>query len=289
MRAPGPSPARRVRERLRSELGERALSTLPSGYQRLGRVLVLQIPEELRPHFGAIGHAWCSELGVETVLRRAGEAQGELRIPQFERIIGQDATTEVVEYGVRFRFDAQRIMFARGNRAERHRMATEVAEGERVADLFAGIGYFALPIAVAGRAREVWAVEKNPESFRFLEENVRRNRVSSRVRVVRGDNRSVDLPRGRFTRVVLGYLPSSLPWIERSLELLSSRGGTVHAHLVVGHREGKGAAEELVRRAAEAAGGRVHDVRGRTVKAYGPGREHVVVDLSVEPSGRNST
>jgi tRNA wybutosine-synthesizing protein 2 len=276
-------PAERVRRRMAETIGLPVAQRLPTRYQRLGRVLILRLPEELRAHFRSIGAVWCAELGVETVLRYSGETEGELRIPQLEFIAGDDARTEVVEHGIRYRMDAQRILFARGNRAERHRAALVTSHGEIVADLFAGIGYFALPAAVTGRAGRVWAVEKNPFAFGFLKENISLNHVSDRVECHRGDNREVNLPLGTFDRVFLGYLPTSLPWVPRALSLLKPAGGTIHAHLVVGRHDGASSAEANAVQAVERTGASVGAVSSRVVKAYGPGREHVVVDLSATP------
>jgi tRNA wybutosine-synthesizing protein 2 len=281
-------PAERVRRRIASTVGSSVAAQLPSGFHRLGRVLLLRLPEALRPHFTAIGAAWRSELGVGAVLRRAGETEGELRIPRLELIAGEDARTEVVEHGIRFRLDAQRILFARGNRNERHRAGTATRPGEVVADLFAGIGYFALPAAVTGQAGQVWAVEKNPTSFVFLTENVRLNRVTDQVECLRGDNREVDLPSGTFDRVFLGYLPTSVPWIPRAVRLLKPAGGTVHVHLVVGANDGVAAAETEVIRSVQGADAAITSIASRTVKSYGPGREHVVVDVTVTPPVKES-
>ena len=278
-------PAERVRREIASSLGSSVAERLPTGYQRLGRVLILRLPDALRPHFPEIGTAWCAELGVGAVLRRAGETGGEFRLPRFELIAGSDTRTEVVEYGIRYRLDAQQILFARGNRAERHRAGTETRPGEIVADLFAGIGYFTLPAAVTGRAGHVWAVEKNPAAFEFLLENVRQNGVPDRVTCVRGDNREAELPLRTFDRAFLGYLPSSVRWVPRALALLKPEGGTLHVHLVADRREGVSGAEAEVSRAVEQAGASVGAVRSRVVKAYGPGRQHVVVDLTARPAG----
>ncbi len=287
MRERAGAPAERVRRRVARAAGPSVACRLPDGYHRLGRVLVLRLDESLRPQFGLIGEAWREELGVGAVLRRAGEAAGELRLPRFERIAGTDAETEVVEYGVRYRLDAERLLFARGNRAERHRAGAVTRPGEVVADLFAGIGYFALPAAVHGRAARVWAVEKNPLAFRYLVENAARNGVADRIRPLRGDNREVELPAAAFDRVFLGYLPSAVPWVGRAVELLRPAGGTVHVHLAVGTREGRPGAEAEVGAALARAGAPAEALTSRTVKAYGPGKEHVVVDARVgsRPAG----
>ncbi len=255
---------------------------MPAGYQRLGRVLLLRLPPSLRPFFPEIGAAWRAELGVATVLVVAGPVAGEFRIPQVERIAGSATETEVVEHGVRWRFDAARIMFAAGNRTERRRAGELVRPGERVLDLFAGIGYFSIPAARTGRAREVVAVEKNPVALEYLTANVALNGVRDRVRVVAGDNREVDLPAGWADRVFLGYLPSAIPWVPGAVRLLHPAGAWLHIHTNVESRGGRRQAIAEVERAlAEGRARPLGPLSVREVKAYGPGRTHVVVDARV--------
>lgn len=278
------SPAERVRERLRSVAGDAAAEAMPRGYQRLGRVLLLRLPARLAAFGPVIGKAWSEELGVEAVLDHRGPVDGELRRPRLEFLYGADAETEVVEHGTRWRLDASRLMFAAGNRVERLRFARLVRPGEHVADLFAGIGYFTVPAARARPEARFVAVEKNPLAFRYLGENLRRNGVTRRVEAFLGDNRTAPLARLSFHRVLLGYLPSSLPWVPRAVGLLAREAGTVHVHLVVDARGSLTRGAELVTAAVERTGATVlGSPRPREVKPYGPGRAHVVVDVTVRP------
>jgi tRNA wybutosine-synthesizing protein 2 len=249
-------------------------------------VVLLRLPEELRPYYPAIGEAWRSERGVATVLVRTGPVVGEFRRPSVERIAGDGSETEVVENGIRFRLDAARLMFAEGNQGERRRVGRLVRPGETVVDLFAGIGYFTLPALVHGRAARAIAVEKNPLSFRYLEANLRLNSVADRATAMLSDNRDAPVPLGEADRVFLGYLPSSVPWVGRALELLSPSGGWLHVHLVANARPGVVGAEAEVRDAVAASGGGIGRLAGREVKPYGPGRQHAVVDVEVTPPRR---
>jgi tRNA wybutosine-synthesizing protein 2 len=281
-------PAERVRERLRAAAGEENARAMPAGYQRLGRVLLLRLPERLRPYFTEIGAAWQSELGVATVLVRSGPVHGELREPRVERIAGERTETEVVEHGIRWRFDAARIMFAQGNKSERWRAGRLVRPGESVVDLFAGIGYFAIPAARSGPTSRVRAVEKNSLAFRYLTENAALNGVADRLEPILGDNREVALVPGRADRVFLGYLPRAQPWLPRAVELLRPEGGWVHLHTVVDARGGAAAAIAEAESGLRGTGARLLAApEVHSVKPYGPGRTHVVVDLRVE--GRRRT
>ena len=276
--ARAPPPAERVRERLRAAAGDRLANAMPAGYQRLGRVLVLRLPSEYRPYFPVLGDAWQAALPVRTVLVRTGPIAGELRTPGVERIAGDGTETEVVEHGVRWRFDAAAIMFAAGNRSERRRAGALVRPGETVVDLFAGIGYFAIPAARHG-AREVLAVEKNPIAVRYLRENAALNGVAATLRPVPGDNRTVPLPAHAADRIFLGYLPSAVPWVARALELVRP-GGWLHVHTLADARSATSLAVREVRAALAAAGTEpAEEPRARAVKPYGPGRTHVVVDV----------
>ena len=275
-----PGPVERVRRRLAGTMTPAQIGRIPDGYQRLGSVLLVKLPESLRPSFGEIASAYREELGVDTVLRRRGPIGGEFRLPDVETLLGGSTETEVRENGIVYRFDAARVMFAAGNRAERERVGRLVRPGEAVADLFAGIGYFTLPAAVHGRAGRVVACEANPVSFSYLQENVRTNRVGDRVTPVLGPNEAADLPLGAFDRVLLGLLPSAVGWTPRAIGLVRPTGGWLHVHVVVGSRDGVGSAEAAVRKVA---GDRGRSVRGREVKPYGPGRVHVVVDVDVGP------
>jgi len=271
----------RVRERVRQRCGDEVARRLPPGYHRLGRVLLLRLPPEIEPYLGEIGNAYQAALQVDTVLNRRGPELGEFRLPQVELIAGSGTEAEVREFGIRYRLDAAQVMFARGNRTERHRAGELTRPGDTVVDLFAGVGYFALPAAVLGQARTVFAVEKNPIAFEYLRQNVRINRVEDQVVTLFGDNRQVDLPTGSADRVFLGYLPSSLPWVARAVSLLQPDGGWLHVHLLGGTRAGLAGVRDEVLTTVNQSGRRVLTACPREIKAYGPGRVHAVVDVEI--------
>jgi tRNA wybutosine-synthesizing protein 2 len=284
-RGPRRPPVERVRDELAAAAGPWLAAQLPSGYQRLGHVLVVRWPESLRAHFPVLSEAFRRALGVRTILRHSGPVAGEERTPTFETLLDGPTETEVVEGGVRWRLDAARLLFSSGNRSERARAGRLVLPGETVVDLFAGIGYFALPAAKVGRAARVLAVDRNPLAVRYLEENIRRNGVGDRVEPVLGDNREVPLPGSQADRVFLGYLPSAVPWVARAVPLVRPDGGWLHVHTVADAGEGwRGVEDEVAAAIARVPGARADSVRAREVKPYGPGRTHLVVDARVTPS-----
>ncbi len=286
-RPPPIPPVERVRFRLAQSAGAQVARLLPRGYQRLGDLLVVRLPEALAPHAREVAEAYREEFRVRNVLASDGGEEGEFRHPRLRPLLpGESTETLHREAGLLWELDVAQVMFSKGNRHERERMAWRVRPGERVCDLFAGIGYFTLPMALRGTHSTFWAVEKNPVAFDYLQRNLLRNGLSPRVRALLGDNREVELPRASFDRVVMGYLPSSLPFLPRAVGLLDPDGGWVHAHLLVGSRDPVGEAQEAFHRIAHHEGAEVLESAWHPVKAYGPGRLHGVVDARLRPPSR---
>ncbi|MFB6119753.1 MAG: class I SAM-dependent methyltransferase family protein [Halobacteriaceae archaeon] len=216
---------------------------------------------------------------AHTVLDRCGIA-GEHREPDVRVVAGRgDTETVHVEHGTAYALDLADVMFSPGNEAERVRTGRAVASGETVLDMFAGVGYFTLPVARAGAS--VLAVERNPAAFRHLVENTRRNGVADRVRPVLADCRDVVARRDvAADRVLMGHYDAE-SYVDAALSALAP-GGTVHLHATTP------AADPFARPVARlraTAGDRAVTVRDRrVVKSYSPGVDHVVVEASV--SGR---
>jgi len=250
---------------------------LPRKWELFGDVLVLRLDPSLDNHEDAIARSYSSVLRAKTVLRDVGGVKGEYRKPVLRKIIGSDTVTVHVENGVKFKFDVSEIMFSSGNVEERTRMAGIKCDGETVVDMFAGIGYFSLPLAVYQNPKKVIACELNPVAHSFLVENVRLNGVYGTVEPILGDNR--DLPGTSIAdRVIMGYVKTTHEFLPTALRLLRS-GGVVHYHEtcpneLLPHRP--------VQRILESAKGcRVEVERLKEIKSYAPGISHVVVDARI--------
>ncbi|MGQ0796263.1 MAG: hypothetical protein ACT4OI_00125, partial [Methanobacteriota archaeon] len=140
-----PDPALEIRDRLASA-GVPA-SAVPAGWERIGDVVVVRLPPSGRAHARTIGRIHGEVLGARTVVEDRSGVHGPMRTPDVRPLWGDGTETVHVEGGVRFKLDLARVMFSSGNVAERGRTADAVRAGDVVVDLFAGIGYFALPIA----------------------------------------------------------------------------------------------------------------------------------------------
>jgi len=260
---------------------EAELEQTPGSWAVVGSVVLVDVGDAPRPD--EVGDALLALHGqADTVLAREG-VSGEHREPSVAVIAGEgDTETVHVEHGTTYAMDLAEVMFSPGNKAERARMGEVTKEGERVLDAFAGIGYFALPMARAGA--EVTAVERNPVAFEYLLENAVRNGVQDRLHAYRGDNREV-VPEltadgAGFERAVLGYY-ESWEYLDALLPAVES-GGAVHLHEATPEGLIPDRPVDRLTDAALGLGRSVEVLDVREVKGYSEGVAHVVVDARVE-------
>ncbi|MFQ3320482.1 MAG: tRNA wybutosine-synthesizing protein 2 [Natronomonas sp.] len=277
-----------LRERgLEDVLADRGFSpaeidAAPSSWSVIGSVILVDFgdvsaEESLdAEHRREVGDALLELHGnADTVLARGG-VSGMRREPQTEVVAGSGETETIhTEHGTKYAVDLSRVMFSPGNKAERARMGEVVTDGERVFDMFAGIGYFSLPMARNGA--EVTAAEINPDAYRLLVENAMLNEVSERVRAVLGDCRDVE---ATADRVVMGYYEAH-EYLDAGLDALVP-GGMLHLHEATPEARFPERPIERLEAAAETAG-RTVDVRdSRVVKSHSAGVVHGVVDARID-------
>jgi tRNA wybutosine-synthesizing protein 2 len=247
----------------------------PGSWAVVGSVVLVDIGDVPRPE--EVGEALLSLHGeADTVLARGGVSRAT-REPEVEVLAGEgDTETVHTEHGTRYALDLAAVMFAPGNKDERARMGEVVREGERVFDMFAGIGYFTLPMARAGAA--VTAAEVNPTAFRYLVENAVLNGVEDRISAFRADCRDVEVE--AVDRVVMGYY-DAWEYLDAALAALRP-AGVVHLHEATPEAELWDRPVSRLREAADERGRGVEVLDRRVVKSHSPGVEHVVVDARVE-------
>jgi tRNA wybutosine-synthesizing protein 2 len=192
-------------------------------------------------------------------------------------ISGEGTETVHKENGILYKLDVARVMFSSGNMEEKRRMASLDCRGETIADMFAGIGYFSLPLALHAKAERVVACEINPVAFGYLVENIALNRVETVVQPFLGDNR--DLPGEHWAdRVLMGYVGTTEHFLPKAFELVKS-GGVIHYHETCPVEEFP--ERSLKRIAASAGEARIEVLRQDEVKSYAPAISHYVIDFRV--------
>ena len=212
---------------------------------------------------------------VKTIMK-IDHIQGTKREPVYKILYGSETETIHKENGCLFKLDLAKVMWSKGNNNERLRIAKLVKDDETVIDMFAGIGYFSIPIGVHSNAKEVISIEINPNSYRFLCDNVKLNKLNNVIPIL-GDC-MVETPNFKADRIVMGYVKTTHHYLKVAIDSLNE-GGILHYHETV--------PEKLIdtrpieRITAQSGNRDVELLKINKIKKYAPGVEHVVIDARI--------
>ena len=276
-----------LKEKLTEDLSVEELSALPGGFQTVGNLIILRLNPILLSKKRIIAEK-CLELypKIRAVYLNRGIVKGQYRTPEhIEFVLGEDnPIVEHKEHGVTYRFDMTKIMFSKGNINERKYLGSLIVPGEIIIDMFAGIGYFSLPIAKNAEPQKIYSIEMNPLSYKFLVENITINQFEQIIIPIKGDCK-IEVPKLaksgiRADRVIMGVFPAPKDYITEALTVAKDLGTIYHYEGV----EEKGTYLRLFEEFNEVA--KRFDcscelLDKRFVKSYGPKLYHLVIDVLV--------
>jgi len=279
------------KENLKRELKEllsiNELNLLPSGFQTLGKAIIIKLNPKLMYRKQEIGNA-CLRLlpHIKSVFLNAGKIQGIFRTPEnIEFIAGNNnSIVEHQEHGIIYKFDLTKIMFSKGNVNERKYLSSLVKKNEIIVDMFAGIGYFSLPIGKHSNVKQIYSVEINPLAHAFLVENIKINRLEAKIIPILGDCKEevkkLSNSGLKADRVIMGVFPAPKQYIKEALSLAKRDGTIYHYEGVVEKQKFMDLFDEF-KTIADSEHAECSLLSKRFVKSYGPNLFHVVLDILV--------
>jgi tRNA wybutosine-synthesizing protein 2 len=275
-------------ENLKGRIDEDKLQYLPSGFQRIGDIIILNLNKEIVKYKKEIGKIVLDNFKIRSVCIKEGGITGKFREPQISVIAG-DKNTVVTHFenGCYYRFDIRKLMFAKGNLSERVRIAKQVGHDEIIVDMFAGLGYFSVPIGKIARPKKIYAIELNPVSFGFLKENIKLNKIETIIEAINGDSKEEVLKlveKGiKADRVLMGYLPPPKEFLPYAFKIIKRNGFLHYEDLIRTEHadEDIDKTMKMISGEAEKQGFKVKLLLAKRVKGYAPKIEHYVMDCLV--------
>ncbi|EEB74761.1 class I SAM-dependent methyltransferase family protein [Thermococcus sp. AM4] len=251
---------------------------LPSSFDIIGDIAIIELPEELMPYGRAIGEAILRvHRHIKAVFAKGSKVEGEYRVRELIHLAGEKRTETLHrENGIRLRLDVAKVYFSPRLATERMRIFRKAKPGEVVFDMFAGVGPYS--ILLARKAKLVFAVDLNPWAIRYLEENIRLNKVYNVVPIL-GDVRKVA---GKLMadRVIMN-LPKFADRFLREAMLSVRNGGVVHYYGFGPEEDLYSEHEAKIKAVARELGFSVEFIERRKVRPYAPRQFNIAIDFRV--------
>ncbi|WP_393971808.1 class I SAM-dependent methyltransferase family protein [Oxyplasma meridianum] len=158
--------------------------------------------------------------------------RGEFRTRDLELICGQGNTRTIYrENGLRFVVDVGNAYFSPRLATERYIVAKSALEGERIIDMFAGVGPFSVTIANMKRC-EIHAFDSNPAAMDLMKENIGMNKIKGKIFPHLGDASEMILKYSEMDRVIMNLPHTSFSFIEKAYAALR-KGGFVNYYEIL--------------------------------------------------------
>ena len=261
---------------------------LPRKWKKIGDIAIIDFSKIDKEKRKDLARLYAEELKVKTIVQK-NKIIGELREPKdITLLYGDETVTEISEYGVKYRLDIAEIMWSPGNMGWRSVLAgpNEVAEfytfnnPKTIIDYFAGVGYFSIQMARGYPNSKIIAIDKNPNSIKYLKINVEANQINN-IKIINDDCRNVNL---KGDVIHLGYIGNTIDFVDHASSFLN-QNGTIIFHEAYRNNwlgfksrsDWKGIPTNFSNIMKEK-GFKVDNFK--RVKFYGPSTSHIVASLS---------
>ena len=266
-------------EILEDELTPEEIENLKTSFDTIGDIVILEIPDELQDKKQLIGDAAYKFTKRKAIYMKKSAIKGTIRVRDLEFLSGvDDSLTIHKEHGVRLKLDVREVYFSPRLATERKRVMESVKDGEKILDMFCGIGPF--PIVIArNKDVDITAVDINEAAIKYLDENVKLNKLKGNIESHCGDVREVSKGfKTKFDRIIMNLPGLAYSFLDVAIDLIEDDG-------IINYYEFSDSYEQGIKRLNEAASGagkKVEILNTRKVKSISPDEWHVSIDAKIK-------
>ena len=266
-------------EILEDELTPEEIENLKTSFDTIGDIVILEIPDELQDKKQLIGDAAYKFTKRKAIYMKKSAIKGTIRVRDLEFLSGvDDSLTIHKEHGVRLKLDVREVYFSPRLATERKRVMESVKDGEKILDMFCGIGPF--PIVIArNKDVDITAVDINEAAIKYLDENIKLNKLKGNIESYCGDVREVSKGfKSKFNRIIMNLPGLAYSFLDVAIDLIEDDG-------IINYYEFSDSYEQGIKRlneAASSAGKKVEILNTRKVKSISPDEWHVAIDAKIK-------
>ena len=277
----------RLKKKLTSTLSQEALGKVVSSFDLVGDIAIIKAPANPEDAEAIAKQLMAVHKCVKTVLAQSSPVRGDHRTRELTLLAGENKTVaKYKEAGCIFAVDVEKCYFSPRLKHERLRIAGLVSPNETVVNMFAGVGCFSIIIAKRVPQAKVFSIDINPAAYRFMEENIRLNRVFGRVHPILGDSQEIVQTqlRGVTDRVLMLLPEKALEYLPAALSALKRSGGWIHYYdfqHAYGNEDPVKKTEQKVAEKLDRLGAKYCFTCGRVIRSTGPNWYQTVLDIQV--------
>ena len=266
-------------ELLEGELTPGEIEELRTSFDTIGDIVILEIPDDLEDKKQLIGDAALKFTKRKSIYMKRSAIKGTTRVRDLEFLSGvDDSVTIYKEHGARLKLDVRQVYFSPRLATERKRVMESVLDGEEILDMFCGIGPF--PIVIARNKNvDITAVDINSEAIKYLDENIKLNKLKGNIKTYCGDIAEVSKSFNcKFDRIIMNLPGLAYTFLDLAVDLIKDGG-------IINYYEFSDSYDQGIKRLESACSKKnkkVEIINCRKVKSTSPGEWHVAIDGKVD-------
>ena len=263
-------------------LTKKQLDLMPSSFDTVGDILIFsEFTKELEKKEKISGTKILDNFkNIKVITKKTKKYGGTFRTPILKIMAGERRKETIHrENGIKVKLNVQNVYFSARLGHERERISKLIKKGEEVLVMFSGCGIYPVNISKNTGAKEIYAIEINPEGHRYAEENIILNKTSNIV-LFNGDVNDI-LPKikNKFDRVLMPLPKSAEDFLDIALKKLKPKG-TLHFYDFM-HENEFDLSKEKVKVAAKRANRKSRILNFTKCGQFGPGKFRVCVDTKI--------
>lgn len=270
-----------LKDLLKGVIPEKYIDDVIRSYDIIGDIAVISVPKKLEKLEKSI--AWTLKRtypNIKVVAKRKTKVKGKFRLREYKILVGEKRTETLhKEHGVLIKVNLAKAYFSPRSSGERIRIANQVKSKEKVLVAFAGVGPYALVIAKKQPKCKIWAVELNPDAYKYTEENIRINRFSNII-PIKGDVRKV-VPKlkEKFDRIISVLPESGFDFLDVLISA-AAKNAIIHFYIFL-HENDLQKSIEKIKKIARAQKRKIKILKKIKAGVYAPGVWRWCIDFQV--------
>ncbi|TFF86014.1 MAG: hypothetical protein EU518_00125 [Promethearchaeota archaeon] len=289
---------RTLEEALKGQISKKYYELIPHSYDIIGDIAIIEFRnnekmKKKRKIKKKIAKAILQiNKNVKSVYEKKSKVRGAFRIREMNHLAGLRKTETLhKENNCIFRLDIKRTFFTPRLNHERLLVSkSNIEKGERIVDLFAGVGTFSVQIAKLHDVK-IYAFDINPYAYKYLKKNIKINNLKGRIvpfninvkKLINSPNQIEIKLRNKIDRIIMNFPEDSLRFLDVVCNLIKEEGGIIHNYQFSEKPNSIRKAVAKFRNKIEIYDFILKEIkRSDIIKSYSPKSDMIVIDALIQ-------